>query len=115
MLQVDRKEKTGGGTEALQELNQATSCVLCLTDGLCVAATLCGVSMWRVDWEEEAVQARKQSIAMQAERLLQGSSCDVTDVESSLDGVPQGSRLPAGRPAVGPPDLVHVCCRCRTM
>ncbi len=52
--------------------------------------------MWRVDWEEEAVQARKQSIAMQAERLLQASPGGGTDVENSLDGVPQGSCPPGG-------------------
>ena len=56
--------------------------------------------MWRVDWEEEAVQARKHSIAMQAERLLQGSPGDVTDVENSLNGAPQGSHLPGGGLAV---------------
>lgn len=64
--------------------------------GLYFTAILCGVSMWRVDWEQEAVEARKQSIAVQAERLLPGSACDVSDVENSLDGGPQGSLLPGG-------------------
>ena len=50
--------------------------------------------MWRVDWEQEAVEARKQSIAVQGERLLPGSACDVSDVENSMDGTPQGSLLP---------------------
>ena len=58
--------------------------------------------MWRVDWQEEAVQARKHSIAMQAERLLQGSPCDVTDVENSLNGAPQGSNLPGRVLALDP-------------
>ena len=58
---------------------------------LYVTAILCGVSMWRVDWEQEAVEARKQSIAVQAERLLSGSACDV---ENSLDEAAQNSLLP---------------------
>ena len=58
--------------------------------------------MWRVDWEEEAVEARKHSIAMQAERLLQGSPCDVTDVENSLNGASQGSHLAGGGLALDP-------------
>ena len=58
--------------------------------------------MWRVDWEEEAAEARKHSIAMQAERLLQGSPCDVTDVENSLNGASQGSHLAGGESGIGP-------------
>ena len=59
---------------------------------MCAAALLCGVSMWRVNWEEEAVEARKHSLAMQAERLLQNPSADMDDDENSLNG--QGSHLP---------------------
>lgn len=69
-----------------------------------VTAILCGVSMWRVDWEQEAVEAQKQSIALQGERLLQGSACDEDDVEnnSHRDGTPQGSLLPGGEFAAEP-------------
>ena len=81
-----------------QVLHSNASSVLCSTAEVCVTAVSCGVSMWRVDWEEEAVEARarKQSIAIQAEtlRLLQSSSRDARDVENSLDGVPQGSCRP---------------------
>ena len=84
-----------------------------LTDVLWIAAILCGVSMWRVDWEGEAVEARKHSIALQAQRLLQGSPCDVADVENSLNGAPQGSRLPGG--GVGPIyGSLFSACICRT-
>ena len=48
--------------------------------------------MWRVNWEEEAGEARKHSLAMQAERLMQNPSADLGDVENSLNG--EGSRLP---------------------
>ncbi|KAL3156932.1 hypothetical protein ABBQ38_001194 [Trebouxia sp. C0009 RCD-2024] len=65
-----------------------------ILSGVVTTAILCGVSMWRVDWEQEAVEARKQSIAVQAERLLPGSACDGGDVENSLEGAPQGSLLP---------------------
>ena len=76
--------------------------VLYLTAVLWITAILCGVSMWRVDWEGEAVEARKHSIALQAERLLQGPPCDVTDVENSLNAAPQVSRLPGGGSDIGP-------------
>lgn len=68
-------------SERRQVLHSNASFVLCSTAELCVTAVLCAVAMWRVDWEEEAVEARKQSIAMQAERLLHSSSCDAPDVE----------------------------------
>lgn len=68
-------------SERRQVLHSNASFVLCSTAELCVTAVSCGASMWRVDWEEEEAEARKQSIAMQAERLLHSSSCDARDVE----------------------------------
>ncbi len=50
--------------------------------------------MVRVDWEQEAEEAQKHSIARQADRLLQHPSNDLTDVENMLDGIPEESTLP---------------------
>ena len=50
--------------------------------------------MLRVDWQQEAVDARKHSVARQADRLLQHPSNDLNDVENMLDGVPEESSLP---------------------
>ena len=58
------------------------------------AALLCGISMVRVDWEQEAEEAQKHSIARQADRLSQHPSNDGTDVENMLDGIPEESSLP---------------------
>ncbi len=58
------------------------------------AALLCGVSMVRVDWEQEAEEAQKHSIARQADRLLQHPSNNGTDVENMLDGIPEESTMP---------------------
>ena len=48
--------------------------------------------MWRVNWEEEAVEARKHSLAMQHERLMHEPHAGNGDVENSVNG--EGSRLP---------------------
>lgn len=50
--------------------------------------------MVRVDWEEEAGEAQKHSIARQADRLSQHPSNDGTDVENMLDGIPEQSTSP---------------------
>lgn len=65
------------------------------------AALLCGVSMVRVNWEQEAEEAQKHSIARQADRLLQHPSNDGTDVENMLDGIPEESSLPGGSMSLG--------------
>lgn len=50
--------------------------------------------MLRVDWQQEAVDAGKRSLAMQTERLLQHPSSDLTDVENTLEGIPENSSSP---------------------
>ncbi|DBB06227.1 hypothetical protein WJX82_010050 [Trebouxia sp. C0006] len=65
-----------------------------ILSGVMVTALLCGVSMVRVNWEQEAEEAQKHSIARQADRLLQHPSNDGTDVENMLDGIPEESTLP---------------------
>ncbi|DBA68436.1 TPA: hypothetical protein ACH3X2_013734 [Trebouxia sp. C0005] len=65
-----------------------------ILSGVMVTALLCGVSMVRVDWEEEAGEAQKHSIARQADRLSQHPSNDGTDVENMLDGIPEQSTSP---------------------
>lgn len=72
--------------------------VVLLEDLTCVwvlpAALLCAVSLLRVDWTQEAEDARKRSVASEAERLLQHPSNDLRDVENILEGTPENSSLP---------------------
>ncbi|DBA92170.1 hypothetical protein WJX77_011744 [Trebouxia sp. C0004] len=62
-----------------------------ILSGVMVTALLCGVSMVRVDWEQEA---EEHSIARQADRLSQHPSNNARDVENMLDGIPEESSLP---------------------
>ena len=48
------------------------------------AALLCGVSLLRVDWPKEAKEARKASLAAEADRL-QHQAQEGTDIEQAID------------------------------